>query len=737
MFYKMVGPDARAPHPRKGSTPIMQTTSKIVSYPDARSHVVRAQNSPPSPQLSTDFNSFTLSNLNLLDILTMCRRDIVLKEVVRDFFHFSTSGHEFDIEVDREFLTKFPVHDHRDLYKDLGENNQHLSLSGITEAEASELLVYFGKTKRLRLNKLQILTHDGPVNTFPCNHVQELHLIDCCIDRGFLAKWLSQMNKSLEAVHLDRLVFGFPVPGELSFLLSLPLPGLRELTITDMKVAAFDFVLPKRSKLETLILRGLDAQTISIRAGQMNIIKHLEVDANCDMFLAGEFPLLQHFSVRCGQGRVKRDHLSGLRCNDSLQVLHYNAPCTEIKQLLRFKNLRQLKIHCNWFDEEPWREQFKSLQHLESVEMICNPPTPGYSFDGSLNDDLVRYIMAYLSCADCLNVGRVFPHFLTLIDPKLTLTVDNQFLQQYPPDEEGECEFYRCLGQGVRILKVASIGERDFLNVIPRFRNLAELQLEGMQDLKDLDGVVSVPLVKKLSIRCCSDVPVEYWTQLFRRLNEHLRSLTAEAPKYPLQELRNLREYSSDAFESAEEMMAFLANNTHLRKVHLCSNRSRDPFVALDGGDFKVYWEDVYFVVIRFEQILPMLDSLSEDTLKSLKVTSYSNKGELLELLKRFKNLENLDLDTAVDWTEENLSGLTALENLVALKINGKITEAGAMGIIRRLPRLRNLEFGSQVEPFSTVFRCNLIEYLNGAGRHLCINKNDLCSLWWRSNAQY
>lgn len=650
----------------------------------------------------------------------------MLKEVVGDFFHFSTSGHDFDIEIDREFLTKFPVRDHRDLYKDLGENNQHLSLCEITEA--SELLVYFGKTKRLRLHKMQILAH-GSVNTYP-SRVKELHLIDCCIDREFLDKWFGRMNKSLEAVHLDRLVFEFPAAGDLSFLLSPQLPGLRELTITGMKVAEFNFVLPKRSQLETLILRGLDTQTISIRASQGNKIKHLEVDANCAIFLAGEFPLLQHFSVRCGQGRAKRDHLSGLRCYDSLKVLHYNAQCTDIKHLLRFKNLQQLKIHCNWFDEEPWREQLKSLQHLKSVEMICNPPAPGYSFDGSLNDHLVRYIMAYLSCADCMNVGRVFPHFLTLIDPKLTLTVDHQFLQQYPPDEEGECEFYRCLGEGVRILKVASIGERDFLNVIPRFRNLAELRLEGMQDLKDLVGVDSVPLVDKLSIRGCSDVPEEYWTQLFRRLNEHLRCLTTEEPKYPLQELRNLREYSSDAFESAEEMMAFLANNSDLRKVHLGSNRSTDLFVALKGGKFKVNWEEVHFVVIRFEQILPMLDSLTEDTLKSLKVTSYSNKGQLLEPLKRFKNLENLNLDTAVDWTEQDLSDLTTLEKLVGLKINGKITEAGAMGIVRRLPRLRNLEFGSQVEPFSNVFRCNLIEYLNGAGRLLCINKSNLGSPW-------
>lgn len=674
----------------------------------------------------------------------MCKNDPVLREVVGDFFHFSTAGLEIDIRIDRAFIRDYPVARHHGIYKDIGENATSLTLCGLTEEEAKQLFAYFRKIKQITLDSLQLMASHS-VNWFPFTHIQSVTLINCSIDRQLLDRWFEKMNKTLESVHIDRLTWEFPLPAELSFLLNLP--RLRELSLQRTKVATFDYSISSRSPLESLVLRHLDTQSISIRAANGNKLRHLEIDTKLDIFLAGGLSALEHLSLRCGQGRSKRDHLSGLRCVDTLRELDYNLQC-EINHLLRFKNLRSLKVPCNWYEKEDWTEQLKVLEQLNSIELICHPPSvDGKTLKDTINDDLVLRIMAYLSPSDWLNLGRVFPHFLTLVSAQQCLTIDQQFLKEYPLDDDDEKEddaFYDNLGAGVRILNVSSIKEADFLKVIWRFKKLQELRLESLQ-LEDVEGVVKVPRVDKLFIGCCGSVTEAYWMELFRRLDDRLLSLTVDEPNYPLMELHNLREVSSDAFADAEVLKAFLQQNRRLKKMSLSSNRSRDPFVGLIGeGEViegekgeeeqqenqKVDLREVNFLVIRFEQIVPMLQSIKEDALRSLKVTSYSNKGQLVELLKEFTNLESLMLNTAVDWKEQNLEDLSALVHLTHLRIDGAVTESVAMQIIRQLPRLESLEFGSQVPCFSLGFKNTLIKFLRDSGRRFAINKNDAISRW-------
>lgn len=663
-----------------------------------------------------------MEHLSLMDVMIICKKNRELEKAVGKYFHSATT-HNIKVTIDGSFLREFPVARHRNLYRDLGENTRELILSQLSEQDVQKALVYFKNITTLTLRDLGILTI--PCITFP-NNIKSLSLVNCCIDPQFLDTWFTKMGKSLESLHLQRVLLEFPAPTELSFLDRVE---LHHLTLEDLKVDTFHLSIPSRSPLQSLILK-LNTRAINIRASNGNQLKRLEINCKADIFLTGDFDALQHLFLKCGTGKSKRDHLSTLKCVNTLTTLVYHhLPSTNVDQLLRFKNLQRIKVPCNWFDAEEWREKLEVLTDLSELELICHPPTPGYTLDGSLNDDLLRRILSYLPAVDCLNLGRVFPRLLTLFDGRLCLTVDRQFLKAYPI-EEGFEEFYQCLSVGVCIVKVSSIEEKDFLGLMKRFGSLKELRLEGMR-LEDVEGIAQVPVVEKLRVECCSGVGEIYWTELFRHLDGQLKSLTLEEPNYPLQELHGLVEFAFESYSSAEAMSTFLEQNHDLRKLTLSSHRSRDPFLALDKIIGGLPLEEVNLVVMRFEQILPVLDGLAEDTLTKMKVSSYSSKGDVAEPLVRFKNLQELDIDIAVDWTGQNLKYFSAFGELNNLRINGRVTEAVILEIVEQLPRLQSLELGSQVEPLPFVFQRKLLKYLRTANRSLCFNKNDAFSRWW------
>lgn len=673
---------------------------------------------------------FALTDLSLCDVMTICNSDPVLREVVIDFFHFSPSGHEIDIHIDATFIRRYPPKRNRLMYHDLGDNTHSLTLSGIRESTALDLLVYFRNTTCLTLRNMDIF-QTNKYHFYPCSQVRSLTLIDCQVDREFLEKWLAKMHRTLETVHLNGVTYEFPVPGELPFLLAVP--GLRCLILERMKFDQFDLSISSKSPLEELTLH-LDTRSIRIRGADGNKLRHLAINTTSDIFLSGEFTALQYLSVRCGQTRVKRDHLSGLQCVDTLTTLVYDMPPpfnTDIHQLLRFKKLRYLKVHCNWYEESVWQEMLgNNCGNAPVIELICIRPTLGYNPSPLLsNEHLLRAIMAYLSIQDYLSLGRIFPYFLTLIPAHHCLTIDQAFLTRYPLKEESV--FYECLGQGVHVLKISSVQkETDFIRLMEYFEGIQELRLEGMA-LKDVEGIASIPPVETLVVGYCPNVDKDYWTALFRRLDSVLRNLSLEDhSQFPILELHNIREYSCESYACAETMTAFLGQNKEtLKSLTLSSHRSHEAFLALSTVN-PVQLSSVQFTVNRWEQLEPVLSSVDAQTLRRLQVTSYTGKGQVVDTLRKFTLLQHLSLDVAMDWTEQSIGKFSVFRNLISLRINGQVTEAVAFELVQQLPRLMNLELGSQVEPFTNGFAVKLRRYLKDKRRALTLNRTDAFARW-------
>lgn len=141
--------------------------------------------------------------------------------------------------------------------------------------------------------------------------------------------------------------------------------------------------------------------------------------------------------------------------------------------------------------------------------------------------------------------------------------------------------------------------------------------------------------------------------------------------------------------------------------------------------------ETVHFTVNRFEQIGPVWTAMDPHALRRLEVTSYTGKGQLIAPLTSFVGLQQLSLDIAVDWSQQNLTDLAAFVNLNCLRINGQVTEAVVFEMVsQHLPRLDNLDLGSQVEPFTCGFEEKLRKYLEDKDRVLIMNKGDSVGRW-------
>lgn len=665
-----------------------------------------------------------LPNLSLMQLISVAKQDPTLDEVVNDYFFFGAP--DVALEIDEKILSKFPIQRHRALYKNLGEKTETLTLSNVTESQATQVLCFFGATKILTLKEMKILNTKA---LFP-NRLKSLTVVHCKFNREFFEGWCQRLARTLETLHLHRLAYDFPISGEPTFLPSLI--NLRSLTITDMAMERFDYNLGK-IPLESLTLRRINTRSISIRVPDNNKLRFLEIESPAEMFLSGEFSLLRSVSLRCANGRTKRNHLGSLKCEKYLRSLIYNQPF-DVDQAVKYKNLTCLKVPCNWYDEEELLEKLKSLDSLKTIKLICHPPTPEFNWTDVLGEDQLRMILKYLTTEDCLTLGRVYPRLLSLVDAQThNLTIDQMFLNKFPMEQEENTEMYENLGEGLRVLKVAALKEEDFLRVMDRFPKIRELQLERME-LNDLEGVSKVPKVKKLKIGYSPGTASEYWSQLFRHLDENLESLSIEETLFPLLELHNLRDFSSEGYSNAETMKTFLLQNDKLKRINLFLYRSSDSFLPLEFDAVPLSLHSITLSVVKFEQVKSIVEVLHKENLKSLEISSRSYKEGFLGIIAPFLKLERLNLDMAVDWTDELVEGLSKFKDLTFLRINGTISGKTAMDIVRQLPRLKKLQLGSHVTAFTFEFEDQLLRFLKRRRRVLSIIHGDP-SVRWESNS--
>lgn len=658
---------------------------------------------------------YTLANLSFTDLMAICASNGLLREIIGDFFHFAEK-HEINIRIDQDFLIAFPIEKYTTLYTDFGEHTRSLTLCHLNEGQIHEVLTYFRKLSSLRLEDINI--YSNKCKFMNNSELRSIELINCRINREFVNGFFKGITKTVEEVLLDGFSFEFPISGEAKFLQNLP--QLKRLIVKNMKITCFDFTISAKSQLEKLILTDVESKSISIRClNSENQLRHLEIETKTDIFLAGEFGALETLILKCGQRRAKRDHLTPLQCFDTLKVLEYRMPGINVTDLLRFKQLKQVIVCGDWWLKEEWQE---TLKNVTSLEIICQPAKEGYSLETSLNPDIIQKIIEYLTLEEFLQLIQVYPNFIHHVSAKMCLTVDPTFLKRYPCVDNGE--FYQNLGEGgIKVLRVAGIKEEDFLFLMDKFRGLRDLQLEAMK-LTDVGAVPRIPRVHKLSVKACSQVEESYWQNLLQHLNDGLKVLAVDEPRYPLEGVTNLRELSSDYYMNAENMSEFLARNS-LKKLKLATI-FRDPFLDLPlPDDTEITLTELEYTGVRFEQILPVLNCLKKEELKSLRISSYSNKGEIIKTLAQFNHLEELSLETPIDWSTVNLSHVAEFVHLKCLKIDGELTEIVLMDLIRSLPALEDIQFGPQVELFTVGLYKKLTKYLQETSRNLRINKKD------------
>lgn len=473
------------------------------------------------------------------------------------------------------------------VYIELGGLVSSLTLDGVSEFDAAQILSHFKRIQSLTLKDMIILKG---ANCYALR-LHTLKLVDCKIERAFLEKWFKVLSKTLLNFDVTRSYFKVSLEARGSICSQLHLlPNVVNARLVDP-----DKKLKFRSETSNL--------------------KHFEIVCrDCD-FHRSEAPNVECLIHDIRDQKCDRT-VRELQCNDSLRSLtmrRYPSPPL-------FQHQRDFDLpHCKNLQSLTIRESvdITKKQKLESFNVALDvhyiEPSQEPNLMLKLNDDCLILIFSYLKdifwMKQLKTLAATHPRFNDIVCqyfyPKDEISLSDHLGKQRLSED-----FVKAIGPFCSDL---GLGHKYDTALIPFFPNLKKVHLH-YNDSTDLneafDKIPSGLLHLEIGSDSCDTVGLR---SLLRRLDGTLQSLEVNSRELDmacLEELHNLRECTFNTFNW--DLKSFLSQNKEtLEKLTLDSfYQGDDDEFDDDYDDEEDYEDDSYKIDVGQLVPLPKLKAL-------------------------------------------------------------------------------------------------------------------------------
>lgn len=303
------------------------------------------------------------------------------------------------VTIDADLFAGVPNHVVRVFCETLDRQSQSQSMlfNGVAGEDFCRIIPRFVSLQELALVNIKI-AQEFALNVRLPSGLQKLSICDCVMDDATALRWLPQLNTSLTSLAMIGFLIKY-TPLAFKGLRSLTSLSLESMLHTNANLVC-SLLENNRDNLTSLTIKndqrkGLPRYVWDLVI-QMDKLQHLELGHTQILGkygLVGSqrvgrlFPVLETLILEVNQ-LLLRQLLVSLACEVTLTSVEIRHQSGVMDCLLRFQNLRHLKVFCMNFNDAVQRREIQDLTQLRWLE--------------------VTYV--YMGAGHVLGVGKALPY---------------------------------------------------------------------------------------------------------------------------------------------------------------------------------------------------------------------------------------------------------------------------------------------------------------------------------------